>query len=232
MHGNPDHHCAPAHTPLPGTRNANRHLGHVALALLAFAIFAFSLKAVASPEVQARYTPVVIVHAGAMIAWLALFASQAYLAASGRLALHRRLGKASLALVLLMSVTGAMISVNIGLELGRPEVTIVNLAAFAVFVPLYLAALRFAARRRVHEHRLAMLIATLALMTPAYARVVQVLGLWDPIAIALDISLTGLVAAGYDLAITRRLTRPLIWMLAFGYAVRAAMIAVLAVWFL
>lgn len=232
MHGNPDHFSAHAGMPLPNARIAHRWLGHIALALLAFAIFAFSLKAVADPQVQARYTPIVIAHALAMLGWFMLLAGQAYLAASSHFALHRMLGMASLALVALMSVTGAIISVNIGLELGRPEVTIVNLAAFAVFLPLYLAALRFAVKRRVHEHRLAMLVASLALMTPAYARVVQVLGLWDPLAIALDIALTGLIAAGYDLAVNRRLTRPLLWMLGFGYAVRGAMIAVLAVWFL
>ncbi len=232
MHANLDHPSARAQAPLPGARGANRWLGHIAITLLAFAIFAFTLKAVATPEVQARYSPIVIVHAGAMLAWFALLAAQAYLIAGRRFAIHRRLGVASISLVAVMTLTGAIISFNIGAELGRPEVTIVNLAAFAVFLPLYLAALRFAAKRRVHEHRLAMLIASLALMTPAYARVVQVLGLWDPLAIALDFALTGLIAAAYDLAVSGRFTRALVWMLGFGYAVRGAMIAVLAVWFL
>lgn len=218
--------------PLLGARSAHRWLGHIASALLVFCLIAFSWKAIAAPEVRLRYTPIVIAHAGAMLAWFALLAMQAYLAAAGRFALHRRLGAASLALVAVMSITGAIISVNIGEELGRREVTIVNLASFAIFLPLYAAALWWAGRRSIHEHRLAMLIASLALMTPAYARVVQVLGLWDPIAIAANIALTGLIAAGYDWAASGRLTRALIAMLAFSYAVLAIMIAVLAIWFL
>jgi len=218
-------------TPMLDERSAHRWLGHIALGLFVFCVFAFGLKALATPEVMARYTPIVITHAGAMLAWFALLASQAYLAAAGRMAVHRRLGAASLSLVAVMSITGAIISINIGRELGRSEVTIVNLAAFAIFLPLYAGALWLATRGRIHEHRLAMLIASLAFMTPAYARVVQVLGLWDPIAIALDVALTGLIAAGYDWAASGRLTRALVAMLGFSYAVLGAMIAVLAIWF-
>ena len=70
----------------------------------------------------------------------------------------------------------------------------VNLGAFATFVPLYFAALHFARARDIAAHRQAMLIATLALMTPAYARVVQVLGLPDPVAIAVQPPITIAIA--------------------------------------
>jgi len=207
-------------------------MGRIAIALLAFTLFAFTLKAVAHPQVQARYTPLVVFHAGSMIAWLILLTSQSFLAAKYRLAAHRATGRASIALVAAMLVSGGVISWRIGLELGRPEVTVVNLAAFATFVPLYFAAIHFARRRDIAAHRQAMLIATLALMTPAYARVVQVLGLPDPLAIAVQVPITVLVSAGYDRVLHGRVTRPVLAMLGFSVGLVVVMSAVLAVLFL
>jgi hypothetical protein len=207
-------------------------MGRIALGLLAFTLFAFALKAIAHPHVQARYTPIVVFHAASMIAWLILLASQSFLAARYRLSAHRATGRASVALVAAMLVSGGVISWRIGLELGRPEVTVVNLAAFATFVPLYFAALHFARARDIAAHRQAMLIATLALMTPAYARVVQVLGLPDPVAIAMQVPITVLVSAGYDWAVHGRVTRPVLAMLGFSVGLVVVMSAVLAALFL
>lgn len=207
-------------------------MGRIALGLLAFTLFAFALKAVAHPEVQARYTPLVVFHAASMIAWLILLASQSFLAAKYRLTSHRATGRASIALVAAMLVSGGVISWRIGLELGRPEVTVVNLAAFATFIPLYFLSLHFARRRDIAAHRQAMLIATLALMTPAYARVVQVLGLPDPLAIAVQVPITVLVSAGYDWVLHGRVTRPVLAMLGFSVGLVVVMSGVLAVLFL
>ncbi|MEE4317096.1 MAG: hypothetical protein V2I74_08965 [Erythrobacter sp.] len=211
---------------------ANELMGNIALGLLGFTLLAFGLKAVVHPEVQARYTPIVVFHAGSMIAWLTLLASQAFAAARFKLTAHRAFGRASVALVAAMLASGGVISWRIGQELGRPEVTVVNLAAFATFVPLYLLALRFARRRDIAAHRQAMLIATLALMTPAYARVVQVLGLPDPVAIAVQVPITIAIAVGYDWALHGRVTRPVLAMLGFSVGLVVVMSAALAVLFL
>ena len=211
---------------------ANILMGNIALGLLGFSLFAFALKAIVHPQVQARYTPLVAFHAGSMIAWLILLASQSFLAARYKLAAHRATGRASIALVGAMLVSGGVISWRIGQELGRPEVTVVNLAAFATFVPLYFLAIHYARRRDIAAHRQAMLIATLALMTPAYARVVQVLGLPDPVAIAVQPPITILVSAGYDWVLHGRVTRPVLAMLGFSAGLVTVMVAVLAVLFL
>jgi hypothetical protein len=207
-------------------------MGNIALGLLGFTLFAFALKAAVHTEVQARYTPIVVFHAVSMVAWLGLLASQSFLAARFRLAAHRATGRASIALVGAMLVSGSVISWRIGQELGRPEVTVVNLAAFATFIPLYFAALHFARRRDIAAHRQAMLIATLALMTPAYARVVQVLGLPDPVAIAVQVPITIAIACGYDWVLHGRITKPVLAMLGFSVAVVVVMSAVLAALFL
>lgn len=211
---------------------ANELMGRIALGLLGFTLFAFALKAAAHPEVQARYTPIVVFHAVSMIAWLGLLAGQAFAAARFKLAAHRATGRASIALVGAMLVSGSVISWRIGQELGRPEVTVVNLAAFVTFIPLYFAALHFARARNIAAHRQAMLIATLALMTPAYARVVQVLGLPDPVAIAVQVPITVLVSAGYDWVLHGRVTRPVLAMLGFSVGLVVVMVGVLATLFL
>lgn len=207
-------------------------MGNIALGLLGFTLIAFGLKAIVHPEVQARYTPIVVFHAVSMVAWLTLLATQSFLAARFKLAAHKATGRASIALVGAMLVSGGVIAWRIGQELGRPEVTVVNIAAFATFVPLYFAALHFARRRDIAAHRQAMLIATLALMTPAYARVVQVLGLPDPVAIAVQVPITVLVSAGYDWVLHGRVTRPVLAMLGFSVGLVMVMSAVLAALFL
>ncbi|MBV7259297.1 hypothetical protein KCG46_06885 [Erythrobacter sp. WH158] len=207
-------------------------MGRIALGLLVFTVIAFAVKAAAHSEVQARYTPLVVFHAAAMLAWLALLSSQAYLTAGARFALHRVSGRASIVLVAAMAVSGGILAVNIGEELGRPEVTVVNIAAFVTFIPLYIAAVLFARARNIHAHRQAMLIGTLALMTPAYARVVQVLALPDPVAIGVQVPITVAIAVGYDWLTKGRITREVLAMLAFSVAVIAVMVVVLAVWFL
>lgn len=212
-------------------RRDNLLLSRIAQALLGFTMLAFAMKALVHTEVQARYTPLVVFHAVVMLAWLALLASQAWLAAEHRVTLHQRLGRASIGLVAGMAVSGAIISVNIGAELGRYEVTVVNLAAFVTFLPLYGAALWFARARDMHAHRQAMLISTLALMTPAYARVVQVLGLPDPVAIAVQVPITLAIALGYEWAVLGRVTRAVAAMLGFSLGVIGVMVAVLLVWF-
>lgn len=205
-------------------------MGNIALGLLGFTLLAFALKAAVHPEVQARYTPIVVFHAVSMIAWLGLLASQSFLAARFKLAAHKATGRASIALVAAILVSGSAIAWNIGQELGRPEVTVVNIAAFVTFIPLYFAALHFARQRDIAAHRQAMLIATLALMTPAYARVVQVLGLPDPVAIGVQPPITIAIAVAYDWVLHGRVTRPVLAML--GFSVVVVMVGVLAVWFL
>ncbi len=211
---------------------ANLLMGRIAAALLGFTLVAFAAKAIAHPAVQARYTPLVVFHAGSMLAWLGLLASQSFLAARYKLTAHRATGRASIVLVGAMLVSGGMISWRIGQELGRPEVTVVNLAAFATFIPLYVAAVHFARQRDIAAHRQAMLIATLALMTPAYARVVQVLGLPDPVAIAVQPPITIAIAVGYDWALHGRITKPVLVMLGFSVGLVVVMSAVLAALFL
>ncbi|MEO0464233.1 MAG: hypothetical protein AAF127_13965 [Pseudomonadota bacterium] len=207
-------------------------MGHIAFALVAFTVVAFALKVIVHPERAARYTPLVVFHACAMLGWMSMLGSQAYLASAGRIGLHRRFGTASLGVVAAMTVSGAIIAINIGQELGRPEVTVVNIAAFATFIPLYFTAIQFARRKNMHAHRQAMLIGTLAFMTPVYARITDVLGMPPQVAIAIQPPLTIAIALGYEWAALGRISGAVVAMLAFSIAVVVTMAGLLAVWFL
>ena len=219
--------------PAPmNARQANRLLGAIALALLVFTVIAFGAKAAAIPQVRARYTPLVVFHAGTMLAWMGMLASQAFLASAGRMGLHRRFGTASLGLVAAMTISGAILSINIGQELGRPEVTVVNLVAFITFIPLYFFAIHSARRHQMHQHRQAMLIGTLAFMTPVYARITDVLGLPPQVAIGIQPPLTFAIALGYEWAALGRITKATAVMLGLSAAVIFAMVAVLVIWFI
>lgn len=211
---------------------ANRLMGRIALALLSFTIAAFVVKVSVHLEVQARYTPIVVFHAASMLAWLGLLVTQSFLAANEEIRVHRAIGRTSPFLVFAMLVSGVVISLNIGEELGRNEVTVVNIASFVTFVPLYGAAIWFAKRRHIHAHRQAMLIGTLALMTPAYARIVQVAGLPDPLAIVVQLPIAIAIACWLDWKVMGQITKPTLSMLGFSIAVIAAMAAVLVAFFL
>ncbi|MEM6586186.1 MAG: hypothetical protein AAF692_10565 [Pseudomonadota bacterium] len=218
--------------PAPmGAAQANRLLGHIAVALVVFTVIAFALKVIVQPERAARYTPIVVFHAGAMLAWMSMLASQAYLASAGKMNLHRRFGTTSLGLVAAMTISGAIISINIGQELGRPEVTVVNVAAFVTFIPLYVLAIHFARTHQIHAHRQAMLIGTLAFMTPVYARVTDVLGLPPEVSIGLQPPLTIAIALGYEWSVLGRISKAVVAMLAFSIAVVLVMVSALLVWF-
>lgn len=211
-------------------RRDNLLLSRIAQALLGFTMLAFAVKALVHTEVQARYTPLVVFHGAVMLGWLTLLATQAWLAARHRLNLHRAMGRASIALVGAMLVSGAIIAVNIGRELGRPGDGGEH-CCLCHLRPALSRLTAFARRRDMHAHRQAMLIGTLALMTPAYARLVQVAGLPDPVAIAAQVPITLAVALGYEWVTQGRVTKPVITMLGFSLVVIAVMVAVLLAFF-
>jgi uncharacterized membrane protein YozB (DUF420 family) len=121
--------------------------------------------------------PTALVHLHAMVftAWILLFIAQTSLVAAGRTDLHRRLGMAGAALVVALLVVGWFTAI----EAARRGVTppggppplaflSVPLGTLAVFAILVVAGLANRGRRETHKRL--MLLATIALLTPAIAR--------------------------------------------------------------
>jgi hypothetical protein len=117
------------------------------------------------------------VHGVIMSSWCVLFFAQAYLVATNRVRLHRRLGTLGAALAFLVVAIGTYATVEATPREVQHHVVgpfhylfglnLVNLLLFAAFV---VAALTL--RSRPDFHKRLMLMATLSLLAPAVARIV------------------------------------------------------------
>lgn len=147
-----------------------------AIALLVmFAGFAptFYLKGFlgAAPDLDALR----ILHGVVMTSWFALFLVQARLVAAGRTDIHRKLGTAGIVVAALVVGMG----MSLGIEAARAGHTplpglsplvflVMPVGEMFVFAVLFTAAI--ALRRRSAWHKRLMVLATLAMLTPAMAR--------------------------------------------------------------
>ncbi|MEO0419980.1 MAG: hypothetical protein AAF249_14035 [Pseudomonadota bacterium] len=217
--------------------NIDHHAGNALLFKLAIAIFifsfaAFALNVIVDPDKLARYTPLVSVHGAIMMGWMALLASQARLAMTGKLSSHRAFGRWSPLLVVTMVTTGMTVSWNLSQEIGRYGVLVGNIGVFLTFLPLYIAAIVFARRHKPAEHRQAMLLATLSVLAPAYSRVTGALDLPLSAAMAMQVIATVGLSIWLDRASRGAVAKSTWWMLGFYFgmmfATAAAFFAMIA----
>jgi uncharacterized membrane protein YozB (DUF420 family) len=120
-------------------------------------------------------TTLVHFHGGLATAWLLLFVAQTSLVSVGRTDLHRRVGPAGAVLALLFVVVGYATAITAARKGVTPPggppplaflaVPIATLLSFAV-----LATLGVLWRRERDTHRRLMLLATIAILPPAFAR--------------------------------------------------------------
>lgn len=155
-----------------GERGVYTWAAVIALAFV-FAGFAptFYLKGVhGAPELS----DLKFVHGIVMTAWFTLFLVQARFVATGRISMHRRLGMVGLVVALLvvtLGMTTAIASARAGSSpLGVPPLVflVMPLGEMVAFAGLFTAAI--AMRKRAAYHKRLMLVATLAMLTPAMAR--------------------------------------------------------------
>ena len=117
------------------------------------------------------------VHGVVMTAWFTLFLVQVRLVATGHTALHRKVGVfgALLAIVVVaVGVSAGMASARAGVT-PIPQITplqflVMPIGEMVVFGTLFGAAI--AMRKRSAYHKRLMLLASLAMLTPAFARMV------------------------------------------------------------
>lgn len=113
-------------------------------------------------------------HGLTYMGWVAIFVAQHWLAASGRVAAHRRLGRLAMAWVALMVVMGLAITVTVIQRGTTPffflpqHFLIANPLTLFAFVGLVIAAV--AMRRRSDWHRRLHLCAMVMILGPAFGR--------------------------------------------------------------
>jgi hypothetical protein len=147
--------------------------------------------------------PIVHVHAAVFTGWILLLLAQTSLAASGNVAVHRRLGLVGMGLAPLVFVLGMIVAREmLGRLSGVPEIDATRIYAVALSeiagfaLPVFFA-LRL--RRRPDYHKRLILIGTIAMMTAGFGRWPVKLLLHQPLpAMICTLALLGLVIA-YDL---------------------------------
>lgn len=147
----------------------------IAMALIAFVGFAPSYYLKAHFGAPPELTPMLHWHGVAFTLWMVLLVAQTSLVASGRVAVHRKMGIAGAVLATIMVVLGTAVAITRAADgtLGPPGVPIlfflaIPLVGIVVFAALFSAAIYF--RRRSDFHKRLILIATMELITAAIAR--------------------------------------------------------------
>lgn len=118
--------------------------------------------------------PLVHVHAVIFMGWIALFVSQALLATSGRIDLHRRLGKLAMLWVPLMVAAAMAIAVDVTRRGTAPffflpqHFVVANPLTVLFFAGFFVAAVRM--RKRTDWHMRLQICATACIMGPAFGR--------------------------------------------------------------
>jgi len=167
----------PLDVPLTGARTERRvYTWAAAIALLVmFVGFAptYYLKHVlgGAPELDGMR----MVHGAVMTTWFALFLVQARLVAMGRTDLHRTVGTAGIvvaAAVVGMGMSLAIAAARSGASPvpGIPPLVFLIMPVAEMFMFTMLFSSAIALRRRSPWHKRLMLLATLAMLTPAVAR--------------------------------------------------------------
>jgi hypothetical protein len=183
---------------------ANRFFLFYALTLFLIIMIGFPGHALLHPDRLPPIRPLLHIHAVAMGAWYALLLTQTALVAGGRVGLHKALGAASLLLAPLVVGTGLLVSYENMSRTADPTIFIANTGNCVLFVAFYGTALGLRARPALHKRL--MMFAALALMLPAHARFVQVLGRSEMEAILPWLVLL-LVMPAYDLITQRRIEK-------------------------
>ncbi len=190
-------------------------LGILLLALAGFArtYFLRPLLPQPTPALPAL-TPLIHLHGALFTAWVILFLVQVRLVAGRRVNLHRQLGVAGVALAATMIGVGTLTAVHGAIRGVAPfgveprRFLLVPLFAVALFA--LFAAAGIVRRRDPQSHKRFMLLATIALLPPAIARWVLLLGLGPPVIFAIaTLLLVPLVV--WDLRTLRRLHPVTLW---------------------
>ena len=129
-------------------------------------------------------TVLVHVHGLVFTAWLALFIAQTRFIAAHRVDLHMKLGLAGVALAAIITVTGLWtVVIQAGTPAVRPtgltntEHTLVGVTSIGLFAAFM--ALGLATRRRGALHKRYMVLAMIAILSPATARLMTALDLGE-----------------------------------------------------
>lgn len=159
-------------------------------------------------------------HGWSFFLWYLLFPLQAVLIARGKYGHHRTMGLISVALVVLMTLTGVLVltvRVEEAVRNGGPPIWLhygpLFLSNLILFVAFYTAAIVTAIRNRLEAHKRLIIVASAAGMGAGLARVIMITTGFHPLSIpagTLGCSLFIIIGIAYD-GFTRRAVHPVYW---------------------
>lgn len=159
-------------------------------------------------------------HGWSFFLWLVLFPLQAILIGRQRRTLHKTLGKMSVGLVLLMTLTGLLVvsvRADEAARTGEPLVWLlygpIILSNLILFVAFYTASIRMALTNRWHAHKRLMIVASGIGVGAGISRWVMILSGFHPLSIPigmLSCSVFLLIGMVYD-AVTMRSVHLAYW---------------------
>ena len=162
----------------------------------------------------APFTALVHLHGALFTAWVLLFIVQTALVAAHRVALHRRLGVAGAALAAAMVGAGTAVAIAAAKRGSAPAgVDPLAFMAIPLFDMIIFSGFVIAAlvqRRNKEAHKRLMLLAYIAIIVAAVARLPGLLVMGPPVFFSLGFSLA-LLAVGYDLVTRRRVHKAYAW---------------------
>jgi len=161
--------------------------------------------------------PLFILHGVVFSSWLVVLVSQAFLISAKQVRIHKKLGYASIAIVVAMFALGWIMSVQAAQRGftppgGPPPLAFLAFQLFGLFAFAGLIAAAYLFRNRPETHKRLMIGATIVLLTPAVARIFL---LFSPNMIlpkSLGVQLGLLLACmAYDLFTRKRVHVAYIW---------------------
>ena len=200
------------------------HLFFPALATLisatGFAGFSFTYFA---PIISQTYPPTggaLHVHGWSFFLWYLLFPLQAFLIARRRRSLHILIGRASVLLVILMTLTGILVlsvRVDEAMREGEPRIWLMYgpliLSNLVLFIVFYGAGLRMAIKNRLQAHKRLIIVASAIGLGAGFFRLIFFASGFHPLSLPIGVlacSLFILIGIIYDW-LAWRFVHPVYW---------------------
>lgn len=195
--------------------------GNYALLLFLVPLIGFPLHAILQPEALPPMRFVLHLHAVSAGFWFMLVIAQSFLMSKRNYKLHAKLGWWSIALAILVALSGVIITQQFYERTGNFHFYFGSLISFGMFGLFYV--LGILRRKDKAFHKRIMIFATISLMPAATNRFAFIFGLDPSLSGPIWIALAALVPI-YDLVTLRRITMASV----VGIAVWAAMLVSMA----
>lgn len=192
----------------------------VLISATGFAGFSFTYF---GPVLSGSYPPsgsALHLHGWAFFLWYLLFPFQAVLIARERQSLHMTLGRISVALVVVMALTGILVltvRVEEAVRTGAPEVWLLYgpliLSNLVLFLSFYAAGIGMALKHRLEAHKRLIVVASAIGLGAGFFRLILFLSGFHPLSLpagTLSCSLFILIGMVYD-RVTRGVVHPAYW---------------------